>query len=89
MIYYYLYKSTYLDLSSAPLYEQFNTGDITAIIRREERDGFRDFVRSAHPPQRYGGYKARLELLKLFLTLYQAIKARCVNHTFTTKSFKV
>ena len=44
---------------------------------------------SAHPPQRYGGYKARLELLKLFLTLCQAIKARCVNHTFTTKSFKV
>jgi hypothetical protein len=89
MIYYYLYKSTYLDLCHTPIDEQFNSGDTTAIIRREERDGFGDFVRSAHPPQRYGGYKARLELLKLFLTLCQAIKARCVNHTFTTKSFKV
>jgi hypothetical protein len=40
-------------LSHTPIYEQFDTGDIT---------------------QRRGGYKIRLELLNLFLTLRQAIE---------------
>jgi hypothetical protein len=36
-------------LCLTPVYEQFDTDDKTAVIRREERDGICDFIRSAHP----------------------------------------
>ena len=39
------------------------------------------FRRNAHPSHRYGGYKARLELLDLFFTLRQAIEDRRVDRT--------
>ena len=78
-----MYKITYLDLCHTSIYKQFDTGDITAVIRSEERDDFRDFVRTSHPPQWHGGYKARLELLNPFLTLRQTIEARCVDRTST------
>jgi hypothetical protein len=75
-IYYYLYKKiTYLDLCCTPIDEQFDAGDITAVIRREERDGFRDFVRTSHPPHRHGGYNARHELL------VRATGHRCLDRT--------
>ena len=64
-----------------PIDEQFDAGDITAVIRSEERDGFRDFVRTSHPTKWHGRYNARFELVKLFLTLREAIEARCVNGT--------
>jgi hypothetical protein len=35
---YYLYKITYSDLRHTPIYEQFDSGDITAVIRSEEWD---------------------------------------------------
>jgi hypothetical protein len=70
-------------LCHTPIDEQFDSGNITAVIRREERDGFRDFVRTSHPPHRHGGYNARLELLYLFVTLCQAIEGRCVDRTRT------
>ena len=63
----YLSKNTYLDLCHAYIGGQLDTSDITAVIRSEERGDFRDFIRTSHPPQRYGRYKARLELLNLFL----------------------
>jgi hypothetical protein len=75
----FVQKIAYLDLCHTPIYEQFDTGDITAVIRREERDGFRDFVRTSNSTHRHAGYNARLELLGLFLSLCQAIEARCVD----------
>ena len=72
-----------LDLRHTPINEQFDAGEITAVIRREEQNDFRDFVRSSHPTQRYGGYYTRLELLKLFSRLHQATEARCVYWTRT------
>ncbi len=74
---------TYLDLCHTPIDEQFDTGDITTIIRCEERGGFCNFIRTSHPPHRHSGYKTPLELLNLFLTLRQAIEARCVDRTRT------
>ncbi len=59
----------HLDLCRTPIDEQFDTGDKTAVIRREERDGFSDFVRIAQPPHRHGAHEVRLELL---ITLPQA-----------------
>ena len=48
------------DLCHTPIYEQFYTGDITAVIRRKERDGFCDFVRIAHPPYRHSAHEVCL-----------------------------
>jgi hypothetical protein len=73
----FVQKITYLDLCHTPIYEQFYTGNITAIIRSKERDGFRDFVRTSHSSQRHGGYNARHELL------VRATGHRCVNRTRT------
>ena len=62
----------HLDLCHTTIYEQFYTGDITAVIRREEQGGFRDFVRAAHPPHRYASHDARLYLLDLLtFTLFE------------------
>jgi hypothetical protein len=54
----FVQKIAYLDLSHTPIYEQFDTGNITAVVRPEEGDGFRDFVRIAHPPHRHAGHEA-------------------------------
>ena len=84
ILFYYFYKKiTYLDLCLTPIYEQFYTGDITAVIRCEERDGFRDFVRTSHSTHRHAGYEARLYLLALFLSLYRATEDRCVDRART------
>ena len=48
------------DLRSAPVDEQFNPCDKTAVIRGEEQDGFRDFVRTFHSSQRHGAHEALL-----------------------------
>src|SRR5512133_2444383 len=82
-IIHYLWIQDHLDLCHTPIDEQFNTGDITAVIRSEERDDVGYFVRTPHPPKRYRGYKARLKLVDLFLTLRQAIESRCVDNTRT------
>ena len=57
------------DLYYTPVDEQFNTCDITAVIRGEERDGFCDFVRIAHPSQ---GYVAQELILQLFASRCRA-----------------
>jgi hypothetical protein len=61
------------DLCPTPIHEQFDPGDITAVIRREEQHGLCDFVRTSHSTHRHAGYEARLYLLDLFLSLYRAI----------------
>src|SRR5215471_2869408 len=73
------------DLCYTPVYEQFNTCDVTAVIRCEERDGFCDFVRIAHPPQRYGVHDTRQQLLVLFVSLRSSCSpgARRVDRTRT------
>ncbi|MFY9798196.1 MAG: hypothetical protein WAK17_06605 [Candidatus Nitrosopolaris sp.] len=48
------------DLCLAPVDEQFNPCDKTAVIRGEEQDGFRDFVRTFHSSQRHGAHEALL-----------------------------
>ena len=35
-VFLFVQKITYLDLHYTPIYEQFDTGDIAAVIRREE-----------------------------------------------------
>jgi hypothetical protein len=59
-------QEDHLDLCHTPIHEQFDASDITPVIRREERGGLCDFVRTSHPTHRHGGYNARLELLDLF-----------------------
>ena len=44
------------DLCYAAIHEQFDTCDITAVIGCKEGDGFGDFIRSSHSPQRYGAH---------------------------------
>src|SRR6476646_5771311 len=75
------YKNS--DLCLTPIYEQFDTSDITAVIRREERDGFCHFVRTAHSPQWYGAQEGCLQLLALYLSLYHATGHRCVYRART------
>ena len=69
----------HLDLCPTPIDEQFDAGDITAVIRREEQHGFRDFVRTSHSTHRHAGYEARLYLLDLFLSLYRAIEDQRID----------
>jgi hypothetical protein len=45
-----------LYLCHASIDEQLSACDITAVIRRKERDGFRDFVRIAHPSQGHSAH---------------------------------
>ena len=73
------------DLCYTSIDEQFDTGNITAVIRCEERDGFCDFVRIAHPPQRYGVHDTRQQLLVLFVSLRSNCSpgARRVDRTRT------
>jgi hypothetical protein len=74
------------DLCPTPIDEQFNAGgDITAVIRREEQHGFRDFVRTSHSTHRHAGYEARLYLLDLFLSLYRAIEDQRIDRTRTDR----
>jgi hypothetical protein len=70
-------------LCHTPINEQFNASDITAVIRCEEQDGFRDFVRTSHLPQRHHAHDARLELFDLFLTQSHATEYRRVYWTRT------
>src|SRR6478609_3718309 len=72
-------QEDHLDLCHTSIHEQFDASDITAVIRCEERDGFRDFVRTSHSTHRHAGYEARLYLLDLFLSLYRAIEDGCVD----------
>ena len=73
------------DLRCAAIDKQFDAGNEAAVIGCEEQGSFRNFVRPAYPPQRYGRGEARLELLGLLLILYQAIEARCVDRTRTDR----
>ena len=57
-----------------PIDEQFDTGDKTAVIRREERDGCCDFVKAAHSSQRHGAHE-------VLLPVYQATEHCRVNRT--------
>ncbi len=42
--------SVHSDLRHTSIDEQFDAGDVAAVIRREELDCLRDFVRCSHTP---------------------------------------
>ncbi len=44
-------QPTLLDLRDAAVDEELGSGDVAALVRREERDGLRDFVRLTGTPQ--------------------------------------
>src|SRR4051794_16358857 len=54
-----------LDLSHSAIYKQFDSGDITAVVRGKEDDGFGDFIGSARPTKRCGGGRLGHELFAL------------------------
>ncbi len=83
-----LNNSHHLDLCHTSIYKQFDTCNITTVIRSKERDDFSDFVRTSHTPHRYAGHEASLYLLDLFLTLYHAIEDRCIDITRRPQTWK-
>jgi hypothetical protein len=43
-----------LDLAQTAVYEEFNAGDVTALVGGEERDRFGDLIRGSRSAQRNG-----------------------------------
>src|SRR5215471_15136589 len=56
------------DLRYAPIYKQFNTCDVTAVIGCKEGDGFCDLIGISDPTHWHTICKSLHELLELFLT---------------------
>src|SRR5207245_1425341 len=71
------------DLCRAAVNEEFGAGHEAAVVRGKENRGPRDLVRRAEAAKRHTGNKTRLKLLAYSLGLRQAVKAWCVDRSWT------
>ncbi len=56
--------STCSDLNRAAVHEQFNTGDVAAVVRGEEYRRLAEIVRRAEPAERNGGDGQRFFVIR-------------------------